>query len=143
MDKGVSLEPIFRERIPRDNKGGGVMNKLLLADDSELFYKFLRDVLKKESIEIIWAKNKKEAIEKFKEEKPDIVLVDIILSDSNGIDVIKELKALDKDANIMVISGLDKQDVIKEALDAGARDYIVKNVSPKYFREEILKALKT
>ncbi|ADD09002.1 response regulator [Candidatus Aciduliprofundum boonei] len=119
------------------------MNKLLLADDSELFYKFLRDVLKKEGIEIIWAKNKKEAIEKFKEEKPDIVLVDIILSDSNGIDVIKEIKALDKDANIMVISGLDKQDVIKEALDAGARDYIVKNVSPKYFREEILKALKT
>jgi len=117
------------------------MKKLLLADDSELFYKFLSDVLKKEDIKIIWARNKKEAIEKFQNEKPDLVLVDIILSDSNGLEVIKELKNLDDKANIMVISGLDKQDVIKEALDAGARDYIVKNVSPKYFREKILKVL--
>ena len=113
------------------------MKKLLLADDSELFYKFLKDVLRKDDIEIIWAKNKREAIEKFKKEGPDLILVDIILSDSNGIDVIKELRALDPEANIMVISGLDKQDVIKEALDAGAKDYIVKNISPRYFREKI------
>ncbi len=113
------------------------MKKLLLADDSELFYKFLKDIIKKDDIKIIWAKNKKEAIEKFKNEKPELILVDIILSDSNGIDVIKELKALDEKANIIVISGLDKQEVIKEALDAGAKDYIVKNVSPKYFREKI------
>ncbi len=113
------------------------MKKLLLADDSELFYKFLKDVLKKENIKIIWAKNKMEAIEKFEKEEPDLILVDIILSDSSGIDVIKDLKNLDEKANIIVISGLDKQEVIKDALDAGAKDYIVKNVSPRYFREKI------
>ena len=118
------------------------MKKLLLADDSELFYKFLKDVLKKENVKIIWAKNKIEAIEKFKNEKPELVLVDIILSDSSGINVIKELRALDEKANIMVISGLDKQEVIKEALKAGAKDYIVKNVSPRYFREKIKSYLK-
>ncbi len=117
------------------------MKKILLVDDSELFYKFIEDVLKKEDFEIIWARNGKEAIEKFNEYNPDLILVDVILSDTSGIDLIKDIKKLNERARIIVISGLDKNDVIREALEAGAKDYIVKGIAPKLFREKIINNL--
>ncbi len=117
------------------------MRRIMLVDDSQLFYKFVSDVLKNEDVEIVWAKSGEEALRKYKEEKPELVLVDIILSDANGVEIIKKLKDMDNEANIMVISGLDKGSVIKEALDAGAKDYLVKNVSVPYFRKKILENL--
>jgi len=115
--------------------------KILLVDDSQLFYRFVKDVLKKEDIEIVWAKSMKDAVEKFKAEKPDLTLVDIILTDTSGVDVIRKIKEVDPEANIVVISGLDKEYVIKEALDAGASDYIIKNTSISFFRQKVLSHL--
>jgi len=112
--------------------------KILLVDDSQLFYRFVKDVLKKEDIDIVWAKTMKEAIDKFKEKKPDLTLVDIILADSSGVEVIRKIKEVDPNANIVVISGLDKEYVIKEALDAGANDYIIKNTSISFFRQKVM-----
>jgi len=115
--------------------------KILLVDDSQLFYRFVKDVLKKEDIEIIWAKTMKEAIDKFKKEKPDLTLIDIILADTSGVDVIRKIKEINPDSNIVVISGLDKEYVIKEALDAGATDYMIKNTSISFFRQKVLSYL--
>ncbi len=117
------------------------MKRILLVDDSSLFYNFVRDVLKKENVELIWAKNGKEALEKFREKKPNLVLVDIILSDMNGIELIRKLKEEDKSAKILVITGLDKDYVAEEAFEAGAEDYIVKNISVAELREKIFKYL--
>ena len=115
--------------------------KILLVDDSQLFYRFVKDVLKKENVDIVWAKTMKEAVEKYQKEKPNLTMVDIILTDISGVDVIRKIKEIDPEANIVVISGLDKEYVIKEALDAGARDYIIKNTSISFFRQKILSYL--
>ncbi len=115
--------------------------KILLVDDSKLFYRFVKDVLKKENIEIVWAQNMSEAVEKYGKEKPDLTMVDIILTDISGVEVIKKIKEIDPEANIVVISGLDKEYVIKEALDAGAKDYIIKNTSISFFRQKVLENL--
>ncbi|AGB05382.1 response regulator containing CheY-like receiver domain and AraC-type DNA-binding domain [Aciduliprofundum sp. MAR08-339] len=114
------------------------MKRILLVDDSKLFYRFVKDVFKNDDVEILWAKNGEEAIKKFNEFNPDLTMVDIILSDSNGVEIIKRLREIKPEANIMVISGLDKESVIKDALEAGAKDYLVKNVSISYFRQKIM-----
>ncbi len=114
------------------------MKKIMLVDDSELFYNFIKEVLKREEIEIVWARSGKEALEKYRSVRPDLVMVDIILSDMNGVDLIEKLKKEHRDAKIVVISGLDKDYVIEDALNAGALDYIVKNLPVLEFRKKVL-----
>ncbi|HHE75663.1 MAG TPA: response regulator [Candidatus Aciduliprofundum boonei] len=114
------------------------MKSILLVDDSSLFYSFMRDVLKKDNVEIVWAKNGKEALKKFKEKNPNLVIVDIILSDMNGVELIRKLKEINKEAKVIVITGLDKDYVAEDAFEAGAEDYIVKNIPIKEFRDKII-----
>ncbi len=115
------------------------MKKILLVEDSELYYNFLVDVIK--DVEISRAKDGEEAIETYQREMPSLVLVDIILPDMSGIDVIKRIKEIDGKANIIAISGMDKKDIVRDAKKAGARDYIVKDLNVKSLREKILKNL--
>ncbi len=117
------------------------MKSVLLVDDSPLFYNFVRDVLKKENIEIIWAKNGKEALSILKERVPNLVMVDIILSDMNGIELIRKIKEMNDKVKVIVITGLDKDYVAEDAFEAGAEDYIVKNIPIKEFREKVLRYL--
>ncbi len=115
------------------------MKKMLLVEDSKLYYNFIKNIITE--AEILWAKNGREAIEIYKKEKPSLVVVDIILPEMSGIEVIEKIKEIDKKANIIVISGMDKKDMIKDAKKAGARDYIVKDSNVKNLRYKILKNL--
>ena len=101
--------------------------KILIADDSAFMRTILRDIILKgkwSDAEIIEASDGPEAIEKFKAELPDLVLLDIIMPTQSGIDVLKEIGHAAK--SIVIVSSVDQSEVVTEAKSLGAKDYIVK-----------------
>ena len=73
-----------------------------------------------------------------KKEKPRIVLLDINMRGMSGIETLKKIKEIDKDIIVIMVTGVKDDDVIKEALDAGAADYITKPLSLEYLEKVVL-----
>ncbi len=111
------------------------MKRMLLVEDSELFYNLLKRAMK--DVDIGWARSGKEAVDMYVRIRPKLVVMDLILPDVNGIDVIKNIKSRDRDAKIIVISGIDHDEVKEEALRAGASLYIPKSSGLDYLKKKI------
>jgi len=98
--------------------------KILMSDDSAFMRKVLKDILQGAGFtKFIEASNGKEAIEKYRAEKPDLVLLDVVMPEVDGVAVVKEIG---KEANVIMVSAVGQESVIKEATDYGAKGYIVK-----------------
>ena len=101
--------------------------KILIADDSAFMRTILKDIVSKSNwsqAEIIEAVDGKDAIEKFKTEAPDLVLLDVIMPEQDGIGVLKEIGRSAK--SVVIVSSVDQTEVIDEAKNLGAKDYIMK-----------------
>jgi two-component system, chemotaxis family, chemotaxis protein CheY len=110
--------------------------KILIADDSQFMRSVLQDIVVAGGYEVIEAVNGKEAIEKVEQEKPDLVLLDIIMPETDGIAV---LKKIGKTAKVVVISAVGQEKMVDEAKELGALDYIVKPFENKQVLEVIKK----
>lgn len=103
------------------------MARILIVDDTELMRKKLTAILEKEDHEIVGqATNGVEAIELFKATDPDSVTMDITMPIMDGIEAIKEIIRLDLHAKIVVCSAMGQQRIIVQAIEEGAKDFIVK-----------------
>ncbi|SHE94430.1 two-component system, chemotaxis family, response regulator CheY [Caldanaerobius fijiensis DSM 17918] len=103
------------------------MKKILVVDDAVFMRMMLKDILKKNGYEsIVEAENGVVAVEKYKEEKPDLVLMDITMPEMDGIQAVRAIKAIDPNAKIVMCSAMGQQAMVIEAIQAGARDFIVK-----------------
>ncbi|MBI2031760.1 MAG: response regulator [Candidatus Levybacteria bacterium] len=102
--------------------------KVLLVDDEENFRQIITAAFEKEGINVIVAKNGREGIDKAKGEKPDLVLLDQMLTDITGNDVLAQLKAdyLTHDIPVLMISNFGHEALVKQAMEKGAVDYIYK-----------------
>jgi two-component system chemotaxis response regulator CheY len=121
------------------------MAKILVTDDAIFTRKLLSDILKKEGHEIIEAEDAVEAVKKFKEQKPDLVTMDIIMPEKEGMDGIGAVKAIikeDKNAKIVMVSAMGQQEMIVDAIQAGAKDFVVKPFQPSNVLNSISKLLK-
>jgi DNA-binding response OmpR family regulator len=103
-------------------------NTLLLVDDEEKMLEFMVPYLNQEGFQIVTAKTGKEALKKAKEHKPDLVVLDWMLPEMNGIDVCRELRKSTQIGIIMVTARTDETDKII-GLEVGADDYITKPFS--------------
>lgn len=124
------------------------MAKILIVDDAVFMRRMLGDILKKQGHQIIGeAENPKEAIELYKKLKPDVVTMDIVMPEVGGVTAMKAIQTIlgfDKKAVIMMVSAMGQQQVVVEAIRAGAKDFIVKpfqaanvvNVVEKLLREK-------
>lgn len=102
--------------------------KILAVDDDPLVLKSLQMILQVEGIgEVDVAKNGENALEKFKNNKFDLVLLDIRMKDENGIDIAKDILNLDKDAKIILLTTFKDEEYINKAIKAGVRGYILKD----------------
>ena len=111
---------------------------VLVADDAALVRKMLRDMLADTDFEVIGeATNGAEAIAKYTALKPDLMLMDIMMPDVSGVTAVKEIVAADSQARIVICSVLGQQDMVMEALRAGARDFVVKPFSANKIREAL------
>jgi len=119
------------------------MARVLVVDDAAFMRMMLKDILTKGGYEVVGeAANGLEAIERYKELKPEVVTMDITMPEMNGIDAIKEIRKTDPNATIIVCSAMGQQAMVIEAIQAGAKDFIVKPFQAGRVIEAIQKALK-
>ncbi|WP_457556133.1 response regulator [Candidatus Pyrohabitans sp.] len=103
------------------------MAKILVVDDAAFMRMMLKNILGKNGHQIVGeAQNGAEGVEKYRELRPDVVTMDIIMPEVNGIEAVKKIMSIDPEAKIVMVSALGQEAMVKEALEAGARDFIVK-----------------
>jgi two-component system chemotaxis response regulator CheY len=107
------------------------MARVLIADDASFMRQMIREIIEQEGHEVVGeATNGVEAVELFKELAPDLVTMDIVMPKRSGIDAVKRILAENPSACIVMCSALGQESLVMEALQAGARDFIVKPFKP-------------
>ncbi|WP_410772414.1 response regulator [Fontibacillus sp. BL9] len=118
------------------------MNKILVVDDAAFMRLMLKTILSKNGFEIVGeAENGQDAIEKYRTLAPDLVTMDITMPVMEGVEAVRQIKAIDPDAKIIMCSAMGQQAMVVESLQAGARDFIVKPFQEERVLESIRKAL--
>jgi two-component system, chemotaxis family, chemotaxis protein CheY len=111
----------------------------LLCDDALFMRATIRDILEKAGFEIVGeAETGRQAVEKYKQLKPDLVTMDIVMPEMGGVDAAREICAFDPGARIMMCSAIGQQSLMVEAIQAGAKDFVVK----PFLASRVLEAVK-
>ncbi|EDL63954.1 response regulator [Bacillus sp. SG-1] len=117
-------------------------NKILIVDDAAFMRMMIKDILTKNGFEVVGeAADGNQAVEKYKELSPDLVTMDITMPEKDGIAALKEIKSLDANAKIIMCSAMGQQAMVIDAIQAGAKDFIVKPFQADRVIEAIQKAL--
>ena len=116
--------------------------RILIVDDALFMRTMLRNIFVESGFDVVGeAGSGVEAVEKFRELSPDLTTMDIVMPELNGIEALKRIVALDPRARVVMCSALGQESLIIEALDAGARDFIVKPFKPAKVVEVAQKVL--
>ena len=101
--------------------------RVLICDDAMFMRMMLKDILSKNGYEVVGeAANGREAIDKYIELRPDLVLLDITMPEMDGIEALKKIKMIEPKAKIIMCSAMGQQAMVIEAIQNGAIDFIVK-----------------
>ena len=112
---------------------------ILIVDDAAFMRMMIKDILTKNGYNVAGeAENGAKAMEKYNELKPDLVLMDITMPEVDGIQALKNIKASDPNAKIIMCSAMGQQAMVIEAIQSGAKDFIVK----PFQAERVLEAVK-
>lgn len=116
--------------------------RILIVDDAAFMRMMIKDILTKNGYEIVGeAQDGAQAVEKYKELTPDLVTMDITMPEMDGITALKEIKKVNPDAKIIMCSAMGQQAMVIDAIQAGAKDFIVKPFQADRVIEAIQKAL--
>ncbi len=113
-------------------------NKILVVDDEPDFCEALRDFLAEKGFAVMEANSCDEALAAYKQERPDVVLLDVLMPGKDGRETFKELKAFDPEVNVIMITALHEEDLALEAMADGAFDYITKPFNPYYLEMALM-----
>ena len=107
------------------------MARVLVADDASFMRQMIREIVEAEGHEVVGeASDGDEAVEEWKRLHPDVVTMDIVMPRRSGIDAVKGIIEIDPTARVVMCSALGQETLVQEALQAGARDFIVKPFKP-------------
>ena len=107
------------------------MAKILVVDDAAFMRMMVKDTLSKSGYEDIYeAVDGADAVEKFKEIKPDLVIMDITMPNMDGLEALKSIKEIDSSANVVMCSAMGQESMVIDAIKSGAKDFIVKPFKP-------------
>lgn len=115
------------------------MKKVMIVDDAAFMRLNLKNILKEEYEIVGEAQNGQEAVTMYQDLKPDIVTMDITMPVMDGLEAIKAIKDIDPNAQIIVCSAMGQQKMIIDAIEAGAKDFIVKPFKEGRVREAVSK----
>ena len=104
--------------------------KVLIADDAAFMRMRLRKLLEEAGYEVVEAGNGKEAVSQYEAEKPQAVLMDITMPEMDGVAAAREICQSDPKARVIMVSALGQQAMIVSAIQAGAKDFVVKPYEP-------------
>lgn len=136
--------PNLNEKEPEGLKPDGTPYKVLVVDDSMFVAKQLSQILTSAGFEVsATAGNGEEGLEKYKELFPniDLVTMDITMPKMDGVTALQKIVEFDANARVVMISALGKNDLVKNSLMIGAKNYIVKPLDRKKVLERVLLAL--
>jgi two-component system chemotaxis response regulator CheY len=112
--------------------------RVLITDDAAFMREMLREILTDGGYEVVAeAADGDETLARFREHHPDVITLDIVMPGKSGLDVLREITALDPSACIVMCSALGQEALVMEALEAGAKEYIIKPFKP----DQVLGAL--
>ncbi len=137
--------PSINERTPDGLSSDGRAFRVLIVDDSMFVTKQISQILTSEGFEVVGtAADGQEGLEKYKELYPnvDLVTMDITMPRMDGVTALEKIIEFDKNAKVIMISALGKQDLVKKSLLLGAKNYIVKPLDRKKVLERVVNSLK-
>ncbi|UTR10856.1 response regulator [Evansella sp. LMS18] len=116
--------------------------KVLVVDDAAFMRMMIKDILTKNNFEVIAeAGDGAQAIELYKEHSPDLVTMDITMPEVDGITALKEIRNYDPNAKVIMCSAMGQQAMVIDAIQAGAKDFIVKPFQAERVLEAVNKTL--
>lgn len=113
------------------------MAKILVVDDAEFLRVRISKMLQGDGHEIAEAENGARAVAVYKQEKPDLVLMDITMPEMDGLTALKEIRGYDPKAKVVMLTALGQESVVLEAIKSGARDFVVK----PFERDRVMNAI--
>jgi len=116
--------------------------RVLVADDARFMRQLIRDIIEAEGFDVVGeAEDGRAVVEAFSKLQPDVVTMDVVMPKCSGIEAVKEILALDPGAKIVMVSALGQEQLVTEALEAGALDYVVKPFKPDAVLETLSKVI--
>lgn len=117
-------------------------SNILVVDDATFMRLMLKNIIIKDGLNVVGeAKNGVEAVDKYKELKPDLVTLDITMPEKDGIAALKEIRQYDSNAKVLMCSAMGQQALIIESIQNGAKDFIVKPFDEQRVLESIHKII--
>jgi len=108
------------------------MAKILLADDAAFMRKVIKDTLSKNGFtDLHEAVDGADAVEKYSAVQPDLVIMDITMPNMDGLEALKAIRAKDGNANVVMCSAMGQEAMVLDAIQSGAKDFIVKPFKPE------------
>ncbi len=116
--------------------------RILIVDDAAFMREMLCDLLTEEGYQIAaQAADGDEAVAAYAEHSPDLVMLDIVMPRKSGLEALREIVAHDPEAKVVMCSALGQESLVMEALEAGAKDFVVKPFKPDRAIDVIKKVL--
>jgi len=116
------------------------VKKIMIVDDAAFMRLNLKNIIEEMGYEIIAeAENGKQAVDKYQEHSPDLVTMDITMPEMDGIEATRNITSFDNEANVLVCSAMGQQSLVIEAIEAGAKDFIVKPFERSRIKEAMQK----
>ena len=122
--------------------GWAVSHTVLVCDDAVFMRTVIREILSRAGYDVIGeAETGAQAVERFKELNPDLVTMDIVMPDMGGIDAVREIVKIAPQAKVLMCSAMGQQALVVEAIQAGAKDFVVKPFQPSRVLEAVQRVL--
>jgi len=112
--------------------------KILVVDDAAFMRMRCSKLLTENGYEVVEAENGLDAIAKYREHAPDAVLLDITMPEMDGLTALKEIRKVDPEAKVAMVTAMGQQSMIMDAIKSGAKDFVVKPFQP----DRVLAAVK-
>jgi DNA-binding response OmpR family regulator len=113
------------------------MPRVLVVDDEPDFVELLHEFLTAKGYEVISAADGEEALRKVKEDRPHLILLDVRMPKMNGLEVLKQVREIDHEVGVIMVTAANEEETGRQALALGAFDYIVKPVDFKYLERSL------
>ncbi len=115
---------------------------VLVCDDAVFMRTMLGDILQEAGFTVVGeADTGAKAVAKYKELRPDLVTMDIVMPDMGGIEAVREITSFDPDAKVVMCSAMGQQALVVDAIEAGAKDFVVKPFQPSRVLESVQRVL--
>jgi DNA-binding response OmpR family regulator len=108
-----------------------MLKKVLVVDDEPSVCEVLKEFLQNNGYNVEVAYSGDEAIAAYQKDRPDVVLLDVRMPGKDGLETLREIKSLDSSATVIMVTAVHKENVVRQAMDDGAADYITKPINPQ------------